>query len=327
MAPQPHSGPRQTPRPKSGPAPRRQPRSDPRTDLALAISASASLALVGVFGLELPLSWAALTLGFQLSLSALLLRARPDLLPDPGLGWPNRVTLLRSVGVMPILSLALHPWLMTTGLLWGATVLGTALLLLDGLDGRLARRRGEETDFGARFDMELDAALILALSVIVWWTGPVGGTLGPASASWVLLIGGMRYLFVLAGHLEPRLQRPLPERFRRKLVCVVQGVALLVALCPIVPPVLAIGSVAFALALLVWSFGLDTLWLLRRDPAQALGVTPPGRSSRWFGDARPPSPDPGQSSPGSPADRRPHGWGPARNTSRQDPGPGSTRTS
>jgi phosphatidylglycerophosphate synthase len=36
--------------------------------------------------------------------------------------------------------------------------LSTAVLMLDGVDGRVARRTGSQTGFGARFDMELDAA-------------------------------------------------------------------------------------------------------------------------------------------------------------------------
>jgi len=51
---------------------------------------------------------------------------------------------------------------------------------------------------------------------------------------------------------------------RRKVVCVVQGVTLLVALGPIVPPALATFAVGTGLLLLLWSFGVDTVWLLRR---------------------------------------------------------------
>ena len=39
---------------------------------------------------------------------------------------------------------------------------------LDGVDGWLARRSGIASAFGARFDMEIDALLILVLAVLAW---------------------------------------------------------------------------------------------------------------------------------------------------------------
>ena len=54
---------------------------------------------------------------------------------------------------------------------WWIISLGTVAMLLDGTDGRVARRTGTTSAFGARFDMELDAFLLLALSVLVWQSG------------------------------------------------------------------------------------------------------------------------------------------------------------
>ena len=42
--------------------------------------------------------------------------------------------------------------------------------LLDLVDGWVARRTGTASPFGARFDLETDAALILVLSWLVWRT-------------------------------------------------------------------------------------------------------------------------------------------------------------
>src|SRR5690606_41330950 len=44
-------------------------------------------------------------------------------------------------------------------------LLATVGLVLDGVDGRVARRTGTSSPRGARFDMEVDAFLILVLSV------------------------------------------------------------------------------------------------------------------------------------------------------------------
>lgn len=174
--------------------------------------------------------------------------------PDGPLGWANRVTLLRAVliaivaaGVwMPLSPLGHWQWL------------GVALiaLLLDGVDGWVARRTGSQTAFGARFDMELDALLILLLCVGVMLKTPAG--------PWVLLIGIMRYAFVAAGMRYPWLQAELYDSLRRKAVCVWQIAALLLALVPWTPGPLAPLLALSALVLLVVSFGVDTLWLFRQ---------------------------------------------------------------
>ncbi|MGD9902163.1 MAG: CDP-alcohol phosphatidyltransferase family protein [Vicinamibacterales bacterium] len=137
--------------------------------------------------------------------------------------------------------------------------LGTVAALLDLADGWVARRTGTASAFGARFDMEVDAALVLVLSILVWRfdiTGP-----------WVLAAGLMRYLFVAAAVAWPWMARPLPPSRRRQAICVVQIVALLAALAPVVPPRLALAAAATGLAALTWSFALDVGWLHRRRHA------------------------------------------------------------
>ena len=46
--------------------------------------------------------------------------------------------------------------------------------ILDLADGWVARRTGTATAVGARFDMEVDALLILVLSALVWRYGVTG---------------------------------------------------------------------------------------------------------------------------------------------------------
>jgi phosphatidylglycerophosphate synthase len=135
-------------------------------------------------------------------------------------------------------------------------VVASVALALDLVDGWVARRTDTVSELGARFDMELDALLILVLSVLVC------RSLG----YWVLALGLMRYLFVLAGHLWSRLTAPLPFSRARKVVAAVQGVVLVVAAAPFVPRPLAALAVAAALATLLWSFGRDALWLVRNPP-------------------------------------------------------------
>jgi phosphatidylglycerophosphate synthase len=188
------------------------------------------------------------------ALAALLMGTLPADLPGPGIGLANRVTLVRAALSVPAFAFAFLPEPIDVAGLWWVIGLSTAAMILDGVDGRVARRTGSHTSFGARFDMELDAALIMALSVLVWRSGKVG--------AWALLIGLMRYAFVAAGWIWPVLRAELPPSMRRKAVCVIQGVVLLVGLGPIVPPTLAAAVVAVGLAALTWSFAVDVRWSL-----------------------------------------------------------------
>jgi phosphatidylglycerophosphate synthase len=135
---------------------------------------------------------------------------------------------------------------------------GTAIVAasLDGVDGWLARRSGRANALGARFDMEVDALLILVLSILVWQLGKAG--------AWVLLSGLMRYAFVGAAAIWPWLADPLPPSRRRQTICVVQVVGLIVAVAPIVQPPASAAAAAVVLAALTYSFLVDILWLHQR---------------------------------------------------------------
>jgi phosphatidylglycerophosphate synthase len=132
---------------------------------------------------------------------------------------------------------------------------GTIAALLDGVDGWIARRTRTASAFGARFDMETDALLILVLSALVWTYGRAG--------AWVLASGLMRYAFMWASLVWPWIQRPLEPSRRRQTVCAVQIAALLAALLPVLEPPTSASIAAAGLALLAWSFLVDILWLWR----------------------------------------------------------------
>ena len=168
--------------------------------------------------------------------------------PQAGIHWANVVTSVRLV-------LALSLWVLGPAASWSIVVIAATGATLDLLDGPLARRSGRVSAFGARFDMETDAFLILTLSVFVWWTGHAG--------PWVIASGAMRYAFIAAGWMVPWMRGSLPSSVRRQAVCVGQIVALIVALAPIVTPPLSTAISAAGLAVLAWSFGLDVAWLAR----------------------------------------------------------------
>ena len=129
--------------------------------------------------------------------------------------------------------------------------LAAVALVLDAVDGWVARRTHTVTRLGARFDMEVDAWLILVLSVYV----------APQVGGWVLMIGAARYAFVAAGWLLPWLRASAPPRYWNKVVAAIQGIVLTAAAADILPLVVVEAVLAIAVVLLAESFGREALWL------------------------------------------------------------------
>ncbi len=175
------------------------------------------------------------------------------------LGPADAVTLARALLVGGVTAIVAE------GLLTGWTAqaalvaLASVALVLDAVDGKVARRTGTVSPVGARFDMEVDAFLVLVLSV------HVAAIVGP----WALAIGGMRYAFVAAGRLLPWLRGPVPPSYLAKTVAAVQGVVLVVASSGLLANPVTVALVAVALTLLVWSFARTVwqLWPARRASA------------------------------------------------------------
>jgi phosphatidylglycerophosphate synthase len=222
----------------------------------------ATIVIALILSLRYPLGWefvatVAVSLAF---IFVLVIYGLPDH-PHQRFGYANMVTAVRAsiVTMTGAVVLCFEDLAMTDPLLWVLVFAVLLALSLDGVDGLLARRYGQESPFGARFDMEVDALLILILSVAAMLLGKAG--------PWVLFIGLMRYGFVAAGWVMPSLNGELPPSFRRKLVCVVQ----IGALCMIlVPPITAPYSeiiAAVALMALAYSFAVDVLYLLRQSAA------------------------------------------------------------
>jgi phosphatidylglycerophosphate synthase len=177
----------------------------------------------------------------------------------PRLGPADGVTLARGVLTCGVAALVAGQALTPGGLGAGAIALLVALaavaLVLDHVDGQVARRTGTCSAFGARFDLEVDALLILVLSVYV--AGQVGW--------WVLGIGLARYLFVAARRTVPALRGAAPSRYWCKVVAVVQGVMLTVAAAGVLPVTVASAGLLVALVLLIESFGREAWQLWRSD--------------------------------------------------------------
>lgn len=170
----------------------------------------------------------------------------------------NQITAIRAALVALLVALIARP--VTPALEWSLVAIALAAVLLDGVDGWVARRTGTVTPFGTRFDMETDAALILALAVLAWRHGKAG--------PWILGAGLLRYIFVAAGWMWPWMARPLTPTRRGRAICVVQIAALIIALAPIVGPPTSSAVCAIGLGALLYSFLVDTLWLARQRRTQ-----------------------------------------------------------
>jgi phosphatidylglycerophosphate synthase len=148
---------------------------------------------------------------------------------------------------------------------WLVVAPASVALALDAVDGWVARRTATASAFGARFDLETDAALLIVLSVYV------ARDLG----LWVLAIGLARYVFLAAKLPLPWLRGQAPPRPWCKVVAALQGIALLLAASGLLPDSVATALLLGALALLTESFAHEAwdLWRQRRPHEPALWVT------------------------------------------------------
>jgi phosphatidylglycerophosphate synthase len=221
--------------------------------LAMTLGMPATAALLGILSATAGLGvagWiAGLATGF--AATALLATARmrsdqPAILPAD---WVTLTRALLAAGIAGLVADSFGRPVSITALV----TLSAVALVLDAADGQVARRTSTATPLGARLDGEVDAFLILLLSIAV----------SQAYGGWVLVIGAARYALLLAGWLIPWLAAPLPPRYWRKVVAAVQGIVLTVAVSGLLPHRAGMIAVAAALLLLAESFGRDVIWLYR----------------------------------------------------------------
>ena len=215
------------------------------------------LAMAGTVGLTLT-GW---LVGIACGVGTNLALARGLDRSAAALGPADRVTLVRAALVGAVAALMADAFVRPAAVP-ALVTLSVVALVLDAVDGWVARHTGTASPLGARFDGEVDAFLILVLSVYV------ARSLGP----WVLAIGAARYLFLVAGWLLPWMRAQLPPRYWRKYVCAIQGITLTIAAADVLPRRDSEAVLVVALGLLTESFGRDVWWLRRessRSPAIA----------------------------------------------------------
>jgi CDP-alcohol phosphatidyltransferase len=188
----------------------------------------------------------------------------------------DRVTLARAALVAVAAALVADSFVESGSVAILVSVAAVALAL-DAVDGWVARRTVTGS-VGAKLDGEVDAFLILVLSVYV----------ARSVGVWVLAIGAARYAFLAGEWALPWMREQLPPRYWRKFVAATQGIVLTVAAANVMPAVVTRVSLAGALVLLAESFGRDVRWLrvrrtaTRERPEAHTDPTPatPGRRRR-----------------------------------------------
>jgi phosphatidylglycerophosphate synthase len=225
----------------------------PRLQVGLLFSLVAANALFALLAATTGLTVAGWAIGFAYALATAAFVWRGITAAGAlTVGPANAVSLAKSTmvaGAAALVTTAVQRPAATTTIV----VLAGIALGLDACDGWVARRTRSASAFGARFDGEVDAFLILVLSVQV----------ARALAWWVVAIGLMRYVFGLAGVAWPWLRGALPARRWRKVVAAAQGIVLTVAVAGVLPRSWALAACLAALLLLSESFGRDVRWLFR----------------------------------------------------------------
>lgn len=107
--------------------------------------------------------------------------------PINWLNWPNAITVSRFLVYLPALYL-----LWAGRYLYVVVALAVVSALADNLDGYVARKTGQETEFGRVLDPVLDKVSIGATALIVAWkfAGPV----------WLVLLVIAKDFLLVAGH-------------------------------------------------------------------------------------------------------------------------------
>jgi phosphatidylglycerophosphate synthase len=176
--------------------------------------------------------------------------------PRGDFGAPNLVTGLRLAATAAIG----FGWVGGPSLALAALVL--VLLVLDGVDGWLARRTGRASEFGAHFDMEVDALMVLTIELALWQ--------GAGFGAWILITGLLRYVYVLALALVPARRAELPRSRFGRFAFTALMIGLIAALA--LPHAIGVFAAAVGTVLVSASFARAFRWSYRAPADREAGA-------------------------------------------------------
>jgi len=187
-------------------------------------------------------------LGGIASFSWLICLAKKQWSTKDRFGIANSFTLFRLV---VLLILAFYHTELNN---WIIALIGLLILIGDGIDGYLARRFQETSEFGEFFDKETDAYFLLLLCIIAVFKQQLW--------NWVVLLGLLRYLFALFLLIyKTDVKKERRSQFGRIIYMLVTS-SLLSAFLPV--PRLYQPAIIISTVLLLYSFGKDVVWIVSR---------------------------------------------------------------
>ncbi len=135
-------------------------------------------------------------------------------------------------------------------------ILSLFIFLMDWLDGFIARKFNQVSDFGDFFDQEVDNffLVMLSLSIIIQYD----------SFHYILIIPSLRYFYIIAQMYLIWMRRDLYKSRRRKLVCGLVVSALIISNIYLLPILLIELLLIISIFILCLSFFKDFVWLYRR---------------------------------------------------------------
>lgn len=129
-------------------------------------------------------------------------------------------------------------------------------LILDGIDGLLARCLYQVTEFGEYFDQEADTIFMIVLVLSLYFNYD--------STIIIFLIPLYRYLFLLMQKRYRWMKRKLTDSFRRKFICLMTILILILCHLGFLGEALIMNLSLLAIFIITFSFVKDIIWLYER---------------------------------------------------------------
>ena len=133
------------------------------------------------------------------------------------------------------------------------------VFIMDWLDGYLARKLKQITDFGFFFDQEVDNIFLFILVLSI--------TLNNSELYFLWLIPLLRYIFLLMKYIFVWMRSELYDSMRRKSICAVTTFLLIVCNLEFLSFFLIELLSIISMFIILFSFMKDILWLYRRNNA------------------------------------------------------------
>ena len=139
------------------------------------------------------------------------------------------------------------------------TLFSFLVFIMDWLDGYVARKLKQITDFGFLFDQEVDNIFLFVLVLSI--------TLNYSELYFLWLIPLLRYIFLLMKYVFVWMRSDLYDSMRRKSICAVTTFLLIVCNLEFLSFFLIELLSIISISIIVFSFMKDILWLYRRNNA------------------------------------------------------------